>query len=734
MDIPNNMNCDQSKLLILSTEMPGILDAAPVAMAICDDSFRVVYANTAFEQCLGLPREQLVEKDLYHKLSLANKSDSAEVLPKASGTYTLNFARADSSEFWGIISISSYAAETASPHYVVQITNIDAQKQEQAELAYQESMWRNAMNGARHGVWDYYAPNDSRYYSDDWKRIRGIPIDEEVCESLEDWEKRLHHEDLETVRENVRKHESGVRGIVSYEYRERRRDGKWIWILSRGRTVEWYDDGRPMRMTGTDVDITDIKDAEARKTRQAATEYQRHLEELERAQQKTQTAHETASAISRQDPLTELANRRVFSDELEQLTNSSRTGQGDVLSFAVLLVDLDRFKPINDIHGHQAGDQTICEIARRLENLLGDSAIVARLGGDEFGIIVKNKRCEGSILPKVQKIAEQVVDTISQPIFGDGFETDIGASIGIALYPEHGDCSQSLFRAADMAMYHVKQNGRGSWIVFHPEMETRLKNRALLEEDTRHAVRNEEIEPWFQPIIDLKTGQISGFEILARWQHPEHGFVSPDDFLPVIEQFGLMKEFTISMLRRACISRQNWPTDTTLALNVTAEEICDPAMPVRLMNVLSECDFLPTRLEIEVTESALLYDLDTAKQVISSLRGAGVRVSLDDFGTGYAGLNYLRELKLDCLKIDRSFIGTMTSDPISKKIVRSILALARELNLDTVAEGIEDGETHELVKLIGGSFGQGYYYGKAVPADQISELLELSRNVSAATG
>ncbi|MFK5980301.1 MAG: EAL domain-containing protein [Rhizobiaceae bacterium] len=731
MNPKNNIIGGKPKTSNFLIDLPAIMDAAPIAMAICDGDFDIVYANRAFSETLGIVSYGVVGSHISDNLILTVNAEEDEVFSLEPGTSTRSLQRGDGENFWGMISISKRLEITKKPRYVVQIINVDDEKEDEVKLTYRESIWRNAVDGAQHGVWDYHVPTEERFFSDEWKRIRGIPTDETISDTPKDWEKRVHPDDLDSARKHVAQHQSGSEEIISFEYRERHRDGNWIWLLSRSRVVEWFEDGRPKRLTGTDVDITKIREADTQKAEKASREYQRHLEELGRAQKKTEAAHETANAISRQDPLTELANRRVFSDELERLTETK--GQAEDC-FAVLLIDLDRFKPINDIYGHQAGDQTICEVANRLEKLLGETSTVARLGGDEFGVIVKDDDSGHGIAARVKKIAEEIVDAIGQTVIGDGFEAEISASIGISLYPQHGNLSELLFRAADVAMYHVKKNGRGSWKIYEEGMGKKLKTRALLEEQTRRAVRNEEIQPWFQPVVDLKTGKISGFEILARWEHPELGAIAPDTFLPVIEQFGLMKEFTASMLRRACLARHDWPQDTTLALNVSAGEICDPTMPVRLMNILSECGFLPTRLEIEVTESALLQDLDTAKNVISNLRESGIRVLLDDFGTGYAGLNYLREFSLDCLKIDRSFINSMTNNPVSKKIVRSILSLARELDLDTIAEGIEDGETHELVKLIGGSYGQGYFYGKAMPAHEAQTLLDTANPVRVRTG
>ncbi|MBL4727679.1 MAG: diguanylate cyclase, partial [Rhizobiaceae bacterium] len=458
---------DKPKTSNFLIDLPIIMDAAPIATAICDGDFNIVYANRAFSKTLDIVSKGIVGSHISDSVLLSETDEEDDTLCLEPGTSTRLIKRGSGVNFWGTISISKRLEVTRKPRYVVQIINVNEEKQDEVKLTYRESIWRNAVDGAQHGVWDHYVPTDERFYSDEWKRIRGIPIDEEVFDTLDEWESRLHPDDLETVRMHVAKHQTNGDKIVSFEYRERRRDGKWVWILSRGRVIEWFDDGTPKHLTGTDVDITKIREAAAEKAELTSRAYQRHLEELERAQKKTQTAHQIASAISRQDPLTELANRRVFSEELEQLTNSTEhAGQ----SFAVLLMDLDRFKPINDIYGHQAGDQTIRVVASRLAKLLSETSTVARLGGDEFGVIVKDDDSGKGIVARVEKIAEQIVDTVKQTITGDGFEADIGASIGISLYPQHGDSSESLFRAADVAMYHVKKNGRGNWVIYDEEM------------------------------------------------------------------------------------------------------------------------------------------------------------------------------------------------------------------------------------------------------------------------
>lgn len=398
--------------------------------------------------------------------------------------------------------------------------------------------------------------------------------------------------------------------------------------------------------------------------------------------------------------------------------------------FAIMLIDLDKFKPINDIYGHAAGDHVICQVAKRLERALHGIGTVARLGGDEFGVIVTG--VVGSDIEGEAKIlATTLIDEIEKPILFDNVHASIGASIGIATYPENGVTARSLFRAADLAMYHVKNNGRGAWGMFSDDLDVEMREKAKLEYDTRQAVSDRALVPHFQPVMNLETKEIAGFEILARWTHPTFGNVEPDLFIPIIEQFGLMREFTASILRQACLAASNWPSHLTIALNLSADEITDVTTPIHIAKILSDCNFLPTRLEIEVTETALIKNIDSARQTVDTLRRSGIRVLLDDFGTGYSGLGYLQQFEIDCIKIDRSFIMSMKTNEESRKIVLSMLSLAKSLGLETVAEGIEDVMTQQQITRGGGTYGQGFLYSKALPAADVPAFLKANQPHSA---
>ena len=432
-----------------------------------------------------------------------------------------------------------------------------------------------------------------------------------------------------------------------------------------------------------------------------------YVDEIEVAHRETESAREAALIMSLEDPLTNLPNRRAFAEYIENL---------DRVGFSVLLVDLDRFKIVNDVYGHEAGDNVICKAAERLKAVVGELGIVARLGGDEFGIVY----CDKKGMPEL--LAKEIIASIEQPIEFGGVRAEISASIGIAFAPDHGKDMQSLLRAADLAMYNVKKNGRAGWHIFNERLIQEMQERARLENDVFEAVRQSQFKPFFQPVVNIQTNKIHGFEVLARWEHPGLGEIQPDCYLSIIEQSGLASRFTAEMLRQACRAAKDWSQDIKLSLNISVSEVCDPATPIRLMSILADEHFSPNRLEIEIAETALLIDFDVAKQVISTLRGAGISVLLDNFGAGYSSLGYLKDLEVDGLKIDRSVVLPMGKSKECEKIVYSIISLAQKLGLQPVVEGIENADILERVRNKGEVFGQGYFYSEALPASKVEEI------------
>lgn len=627
-------------------------------------------------------------------------------------TGLVKFEKSDGAHAW-VFATSNQIADFC----VIQLIDAQETGEHLSKLSYQESIWRQAIESAGHGVWDYNAKNEALFCSDGWKRLRGFDPEKSVEKDFDEWVSRLHPDDVEHCTEQVRLHNAGEVEQFSFEYREKNTSGNYVWIHCCGRVVEWTPEGKASRILGTDIDITRLKQEE-----------QRRLEELQLAQKTSEVARQEASLLARRDPLTQLPNRRVFGEEIERLSSQ----RGTTKRFAVMVIDLDRFKPVNDLYGHTTGDYVLQTATTRLLKAVGKLGVVIRLGGDEFGVIIYPGKTD--VVTTAKACATIIVDAMMEPIKVGDFTIEIGASIGIALFPEHGTDSSTLFRNADMALYAVKQADRGTSRLYSYDLGYEAEAKAMLENAARHAVTNDEILPFFQPIFDLRSGQIQSFEVLSRWLSPELGDVSPTRFIPIVDQFNLMPQFTMSILRQACMYVKFWPEHITLSINLTAKEVCDLSTPIRFFKLISDMGIAPSRLKIEVTEQALLKDLFTAKQVINAFRNAGAKVVLDDFGTGYAGLGYLRELKFDGIKIDHSFISSLLRQVESATIVEAMQTLANKLGLETIAEGIEDQLTLEALRNIGCKSGQGYYFAPAVSGDDATKMLKQDTLVFAKTG
>jgi diguanylate cyclase (GGDEF)-like protein/PAS domain S-box-containing protein len=424
------------------------------------------------------------------------------------------------------------------------------------------------------------------------------------------------------------------------------------------------------------------------------------------------------------DALTGLPNRRRFSEKIKQAAAAAnKVGE----SYGILLIDLDRFKPINDVYGHTAGDAVLCEIASRLQSLVREGDTIARLGGDEFAVICTTNDSIEDPEEVASVLASRIIAKIAVPVDIGEDSFNVGASIGIALCPLHGTDQDELLKAADIAMYKAKRDGRGRFHFFEQTMDLEARSQGKLESDLRRAVAAHHIRPHYQPLMELSKDKLVGFEILARWHHPVIGPIAPDVFIPIAEKLGLISSLTLDLLRTACRDAKAWPNDLILALNLSPTQLKDPMLPLEIRSVLGEADFPPDRLEIEITEDALVKDLQGAQAILSSFQNLGMKISLDDFGISYSSMYALADLRFDKIKIDRSFIQTMRANSESLAIVNAVLELSKRLGVPTLAEGVENKEA--MISLIkrGCEFGQGYLFGKAVSASETLEIIESSR-------
>lgn len=422
------------------------------------------------------------------------------------------------------------------------------------------------------------------------------------------------------------------------------------------------------------------------------------------------------------DPLTHLFNRRAIKEKTTELcARASRRGK----SVAFLMIDLDGFKKINDIFGHDSGDVLLCEIANRMRDIVPPSSIIGRLGGDEFGICMV---FEPEYPESVDHIAEDLVETLARPVLIVDSTQTVTASIGISRPERDCDSIDMLMRRADIALYAAKENGRNGYSWFDNGMEVELRSRNSLEGDIRAAIPNDEFVPFFEQQIDLATGELVGFEMLARWVSPVRGLISPDDFIPVAEETGMIGDLSMNIIRKAMLEAKNWDPKLTMSVNISPVQLKDPWLAQKIMKLLVETGFPASRLEVEITESSLFKNLSLAQSIVLSLKNQGIRIALDDFGTGYSSLAHLRALPFDRIKIDRSFVSSMLENAESAAIVNAIAGLGSSLQVPITAEGVEDENINAKLRELGCSKGQGWLFGQPLNIDQVRVLL-LQKNL-----
>ena len=472
--------------------------------------------------------------------------------------------------------------------------------------------------------------------------------------------------------------------------------------------------------------------AEAERLR--AVEADRHIEELSRHISEQQRISE-ALRVSKErfrhaalhDALTGLPNRSFFTEQLKYLLDLERQDASN--GFCVLFIDLDRFKNVNDSLGHAIGDELLILVGRRLESIIRRGDMVARLGGDEFAIVLINV----NTIESATQFAERIFENISQPYKLLGHQVFTAPSIGIAMSNAEYEQPDDILRDADIAMYHAKEGG-GGCALFDRELRARAVNIMKIETDLRYAIEREELRVFFQPIIAMDTGRLAGFESLVRWQHPERGLVSPADFIPVAEDTGLIVPMTIWILRESCaqLSRWRWqsPLNRSLlvSVNLSSKHFTQPDLVEQVSQILHETGLDPHCLKLEITESAVMENAEATEKILKNLREIGVRLSIDDFGTGYSSLSYLHRFPIDTLKIDRSFVMRMGKDGENSEIVQTIITLAKNLEMDVIAEGVETVDQTETLRALGCRYAQGYLFSKPQPAADIEKLMRQKIN------
>ncbi|MDT8993004.1 EAL domain-containing protein [Curvibacter sp. APW13] len=554
----------------------------------------------------------------------------------------------------------------------------------QASLRESEERWKLALESAGDGVWDWHLDTGHEYFSPRLVEMYGFEADE-LALHPDELDRRTHPDDLAQMRQDREDHFAGRTPSYHNEHRIQCRDGSWKWILSRGMVIRRDAQGKPLRMIGTHTDITVRKEAEAAIRHQAMF-----------------------------DALTGLPNRRMLRDRLEQ---EIKRCQRDNQQLAVLFMDLDHFKEINDTLGHDQGDVLLVEAARRIQGCLRASDTVARMGGDEFTVVLS----EMEDATHLEGLLQKLLQALSTAFDLCGEARFVSASIGVTIYPLDGQDIEVLFKNADQALYAAKGAGRNRFSFFTPELQEAAQKRVRLAQDLRKALQNQEFMLVFQPIVHMGTGQVHKAEALIRWQHPAHGLVSPAEFIPVAESSGLIVEIGQWVFEQAVGQVQRWRAhlapEFQISINKSPVQFLRPAPTCMEWGATMQAMELPgCALVIEITESLLLEQDNGVAEQLLSLVDAGIQISLDDFGTGYSSLSYLQRFDIDFIKIDQSFVRHLVRDSTDLALCKAIIAMAHALDIQVVAEGVETVEHFALLREAGCDYAQGYFFSRPMPA------------------
>jgi len=442
--------------------------------------------------------------------------------------------------------------------------------------------------------------------------------------------------------------------------------------------------------------------------------------ELAAKQKETERLSAENARLAETDVLTDLPNRRYFFNRLEALTRTYGKSGG---VFAVGVVDLDRFKPINDTYGHQLGDQLLMEVGQRLKTAGLDGVEICRLGGDEFGFFYCGD------LDDAAQIGQTICERISEPYRIGDLQLAVGASCGIAFYPDAGRSAHALFDRSDYALYHSKTTSRGHTTVYSAEHEARIRSERAIESALQHADYEREFEVHFQPVILLPERVVVGFEALARWDNPVLGRIAPDTFIPIAERTGLIHKLTIALFRKAVAQIKSLPHELYLSFNLSAHDITNAGTVAELLEIIRETGIDPRLVTFEITETSVIDSYEAAETCLRTLRAAGVKLALDDFGTGYSSLGYLHRLPIDCVKIDKSFVAGLR-EPVASGVVTSILNLCRSMQIKCVVEGVEESDQLAVLEAMQCRVVQGYFFSRPLPFDEISNSLQSGTTVA----
>jgi len=605
--------------------------------------------------------------------------------------YTIDYS--DKTEFGELASHFNDMSRSLHNGYAKLEVEISERKKSEEALRESEERFALAAQGSNDGLWDWDLRNNDIYFSSRWKSMLGY-ADNEIGNQPEEWLNRVHPDDRPEMEARISTHITGRISHFEHEFRIMHNDGEYRWMLTRGLAVRNVS-GHAYRMAGSQTDIT---------SRKMATE-----------QLLYNAFH---------DALTDLPNRALFMDRLQQvITTSARRGE---LLYAVLFLDMDRFKIVNDSLGHLVGDKLLVAVGLKLAECVRPGDTVARLGGDEFAVLLEGI----SEMKDAVDVADRIHHGLSTPFMIEGHDIYAAVSIGIALGSNLYERAEQVLRDADIAMYEAKKRGSSCSEIFDAGMHANILDRIQLESELHCVLDHNELTMVYQPIIDLKTNQVAGFEALVRWNHPTRGMVYPMEFIPLAEETGLIFKIGEWILWEVCRElgalQKRFPSQPPLGMsvNISGKQFAQENLADLVIGILHETGVVPHSLAIEITETMLMDNLDRAIATMNRLRAMGVQIHIDDFGTGYSSLSYLHSLPIDALKIDRSFISKLTANGENQEIIQSIITLASSLNFDVIAEGVELNHQLEQMKALECRFGQGFLISRPMEAHAINAWVQ----------
>jgi len=552
-----------------------------------------------------------------------------------------------------------------------------------------------ALKGSGTSVLDWNFVNHTSYISPSWKEMLGFQ-DKELDNSYATWKRRVHKDDIFSVLHRLKETDKAKKTTFTTTHRLRHKDGHYLWIL--GQALLFYDENQKLtRMIGTHIDITSEKII----------------------QEKLLAKKEKFTHLAHHDALTGLPNRLLFVDRLEHTLAKAKRNHTKI---ALFFIDLDHFKEINDSYGHDIGDKVLQSVTQLLLQTMRDEDSIARLGGDEFTIIIDNIQTEET----ASLLAQKIIDVLTQALLIDTYKFYVSCSIGISLYPEDGHSSADLLKYADSAMYRAKSEGRNNYQFYKPEMTELALERVVMEKNLRDAIANEEFVVYYQAQMDASKNRIIGMEALVRWIHPELGMVSPDQFIPLAEATGLIVKLDRFVMKTAMMQLMRWIEQGynpgVLAMNLAIKQLQQEDFLAMFTSLITETQCKPQYLELELTEGQIMTNPHEAIKTLQQINALGVTLAIDDFGTGYSSLSYLKKFPLSKLKIDKSFINDLPIDEEDASITKAIIALAKSLKLDVIAEGVETEEQKDFLLKNGCNNIQGYFYAKPLPSHEFEKL------------